>query len=128
MIEIDHLSKTFGPITAVDDVSFAVAKGEVLGFLGPNGAGKSTTMKMITGFLPPTSGTARVAGRGSFPLRRVIGGGPLRGRRARRRGHPPEHDRNGHSARQPLLCHHRHQSSEPDLRLPSRSRASPLPS
>jgi gliding motility-associated transport system ATP-binding protein len=62
MIEIDHLSKTFGPITAVDDVSFSVAKGEVLGFLGPNGAGKSTTMKMITGFLPPSSGTARVAG------------------------------------------------------------------
>jgi len=62
MIEIDHLSKAFGPITAVDDVTFSVAKGEVLGFLGPNGAGKSTTMKMITGFLPPTSGTARVAG------------------------------------------------------------------
>jgi gliding motility-associated transport system ATP-binding protein len=62
MIEIDHLSKTFGPITAVDDISFSVAKGEVLGFLGPNGAGKSTTMKMITGFLPPSSGTARVAG------------------------------------------------------------------
>jgi ABC-2 type transport system ATP-binding protein len=62
MIEIDHLSKSFGPITAVDDISFSVAKGEVLGFLGPNGAGKSTTMKMITGFLPPTSGTARVAG------------------------------------------------------------------
>jgi len=62
MIEIDHLSKTFGPITAVDDVSFSVAKGEVLGFLGPNGAGKSTTMKMITGFLPPSSGTAKVAG------------------------------------------------------------------
>jgi ABC-2 type transport system ATP-binding protein len=67
MIEIDHLSKTFGPITAVDDISFNVAKGEVLGFLGPNGAGKSTTMKMITGFLPPTSGTARVAG---FDVRR----------------------------------------------------------
>ena len=67
MIEIDHLSKTFGPITAVDDVSFNVAKGEVLGFLGPNGAGKSTTMKMITGFLPPSSGTARVAG---FDVRR----------------------------------------------------------
>jgi ABC-2 type transport system ATP-binding protein len=67
MIEIDHLSKTFGPITAVDDVSFSVAKGEVLGFLGPNGAGKSTTMKMITGFLPPSAGTARVAG---FDIRR----------------------------------------------------------
>ncbi len=62
MIEIDHLTKAFGAIKAVDDISFKVAKGEVLGFLGPNGAGKSTTMKMITGFLPPTSGTATVAG------------------------------------------------------------------
>ncbi|MDH3701767.1 MAG: ABC transporter ATP-binding protein, partial [Alphaproteobacteria bacterium] len=62
MIEIDHLKKTFGPITAVDDISLTVGKGEVLGFLGPNGAGKSTTMKMITGFLPPSGGTARVAG------------------------------------------------------------------
>ena len=62
MIEIEHLSKTFGPITAVDGVSFKVDKGEVLGFLGPNGAGKSTTMKMIAGFLPPTEGTAKVAG------------------------------------------------------------------
>lgn len=62
MIEIDHLTKAFGAIKAVDDVSFKVAKGEVLGFLGPNGAGKSTTMKMITGFLPPSSGTATVAG------------------------------------------------------------------
>jgi len=62
MIEIDHLTKAFGAIKAVDDVSFKVAKGEVLGFLGPNGAGKSTTMKMITGFLPPTGGTATVAG------------------------------------------------------------------
>lgn len=68
MIEIDHLSKTFGPIVAVDDVTFSVEKGEVLGFLGPNGAGKSTTMKMITGFLPPTSGTATVAG---FDVRRA---------------------------------------------------------
>lgn len=62
MIEIDHLSKRFGTFTAVDDVSFSVAKGEVLGFLGPNGAGKSTTMKMITGYLPPSSGTVRVCG------------------------------------------------------------------
>ena len=60
MIEIDHLTKRFGPITAVDDVSFSVAQGEVVGFLGPNGAGKSTTMKMATGFLRPTSGTARI--------------------------------------------------------------------
>lgn len=62
MIEIDHLVKRFGPITAVDDISFQVAKGEVLGFLGPNGAGKSTTMKMITGFLAPTSGRVLVCG------------------------------------------------------------------
>ena len=60
MIEIDHLTKRFGPITAVDDVSFFVAQGEVVGFLGPNGAGKSTTMKMATGFLRPTSGTSRI--------------------------------------------------------------------
>ncbi len=62
MIEIDHLTKKFGSFTAVNDLSFTVNKGEVLGFLGPNGAGKSTTMKMITGFLTPTSGTARVCG------------------------------------------------------------------
>jgi ABC-2 type transport system ATP-binding protein len=62
MIEIDRLSKSFGPFRAVDGISFSVQKGEVLGFLGPNGAGKSTTMKMITGFLDPTSGTARVCG------------------------------------------------------------------
>ena len=62
MLEIRHLVKKFGPLTAVDGVSFAVAEGEVLGFLGPNGAGKSTTMKMITGFLAPTSGTAVICG------------------------------------------------------------------
>ncbi len=62
MLEIHHLVKHFGALIAVDDVSFAVARGEVLGFLGPNGAGKSTTMKMITGFVPPTSGTAIICG------------------------------------------------------------------
>src|SRR5690349_22527064 len=62
MIEIQNLTKRFGLFTAVDDISFNVEKGTVLGFLGPNGAGKSTTMKMITGFLAPTSGTARVSG------------------------------------------------------------------
>ena len=60
MIEIDHLTKRFGLIMAVDDISFDVARGEVVGFLGPNGAGKSTTMKMATGFLRPTAGTARI--------------------------------------------------------------------
>ena len=62
MIEISHITKRFGALTAVDDVSFSVGRGEVLGFLGPNGAGKSTTMKMVTGFLAPDSGTIRVGG------------------------------------------------------------------
>ena len=62
MLESRHLVKCFGPLVAVDDVSFTVPRGEVLGFLGPNGAGKSTTMKMITGFLAPTSGTAVICG------------------------------------------------------------------
>jgi ABC-2 type transport system ATP-binding protein len=62
MIEIQNLSKNFGPLQAVDGIRFSVGRGEVLGFLGPNGAGKSTTMKMLTGFLAPTSGTARVCG------------------------------------------------------------------
>ena len=61
-IEVQGLDKRFGPIHAVRDVSFSVRHGEVLGFLGPNGAGKSTTMKMITGFLEPTDGTALVNG------------------------------------------------------------------
>ncbi len=62
MVEIKNLRKQFGTLTAVDDVSFSVQRGEVLGFLGPNGAGKSTTMKMVTGFLTPTAGTIRVVG------------------------------------------------------------------
>jgi ABC-2 type transport system ATP-binding protein len=61
-VEIKNLSKHFGPLTAVDDISFQVRKGEVLGFLGPNGAGKSTTMKMVTGFLTPSEGTVIVDG------------------------------------------------------------------
>ena len=63
MIETRDLRKSFGPIAAVDGVSLSVAKGEVLGFLGPNGAGKSTTMKMVTGFLRPDSGTVTVCGK-----------------------------------------------------------------
>ena len=62
MIDVDNLTKSFGPIRAVQSVSFQVTKGEVLGFLGPNGAGKSTTMKMITGFLTPDAGAARIMG------------------------------------------------------------------
>jgi ABC-2 type transport system ATP-binding protein len=62
MIRIENLVKTFGPKRAVDGVSFAVERGEVLGFLGPNGAGKSTTMRMVTGFMPPTSGRVTIGG------------------------------------------------------------------
>ena len=62
MIEIEGLTKSFGPFTAVAGINLRVGRGEVLGFLGPNGAGKSTTMKMITGFLAPTSGRVRVCG------------------------------------------------------------------
>ena len=62
MIEVSGLTKRFRDRLAVDDLSFTVQKGEVIGFLGPNGAGKSTTLRMLTGFLPATSGTARVAG------------------------------------------------------------------
>ncbi|MGC1130731.1 MAG: ATP-binding cassette domain-containing protein, partial [Candidatus Acidiferrales bacterium] len=62
MIEVQDLTKSYDTVTAVDHVSFTVNKGEILGFLGPNGAGKTTTMRILTGFLPATSGTARVAG------------------------------------------------------------------
>src|SRR3954467_12028425 len=62
MIKINHLVKTFGAKRAVDDISFTVERGEVLGFLGPNGAGKSTTMRMITGFMPPSGGRVTVGG------------------------------------------------------------------
>lgn len=62
MVDIQGLIKRFGPITAVDDISFKVSRGEVLGFLGPNGAGKSTTMKMITGFLEPDAGHIAIEG------------------------------------------------------------------
>ena len=62
MIEITHLKKLFGELVAVDDISFKVVPGEILGFLGPNGAGKSTTMKVITGFLSPSSGSVSIWG------------------------------------------------------------------
>lgn len=62
MIEVQHLTKRYGPTTAVDDISFRVEKGEILGFLGPNGAGKTTTMRVLTGYIPPTEGRAVVAG------------------------------------------------------------------
>jgi ABC-2 type transport system ATP-binding protein len=77
MIEVEGLTKDYGATRAVDQVTFNVRKGEVLGFLGPNGAGKSTTMKMLTCYLAPTAGTARVAGHDVFAdsleVRRRIG-------------------------------------------------------
>jgi len=62
MIEADHLSKTYGSTAAIEDVTFSVESGEILGFLGPNGAGKTTTMRILTGYLPASQGTARIAG------------------------------------------------------------------
>ena len=62
MIEVQHLTKRYGRITAVEDVSFRVERGEILGFLGPNGAGKTTTMRILTGYMPATEGKAMVAG------------------------------------------------------------------
>ena len=62
MIEVQSLKKIYGPKIAVNGISFTVNKKEILGFLGPNAAGKTTTMRMITGFLPPTSGTAKIGG------------------------------------------------------------------
>lgn len=77
MIEVRNLTRKFGAFTAVDDVSFSIERGEVVGFLGANGAGKTTTMRMLTGYLPPTSGVVRVAGhdvvRASLEVRRRIG-------------------------------------------------------
>lgn len=77
MIQVQHLIKLFGNFRAVDDITFEVQKGEVLGFLGPNGAGKSTTMRMLTGFFPPSSGTAVINGydilKDSLNARRQIG-------------------------------------------------------
>jgi ABC-2 type transport system ATP-binding protein len=77
MIQVDNLTKRYGPVTAIQDVSFSVDKGRIVGFLGPNGAGKSTTMKILSCFMPATGGTARVAGYDVFAqsleVRRRIG-------------------------------------------------------
>ena len=65
MIETQGLSKYYGEFIAVEDLSFSIKEGEVVAFLGPNGAGKSTTMKMLTGYLAPSAGSARICGNGS---------------------------------------------------------------
>ncbi|MEM7759703.1 MAG: ABC transporter ATP-binding protein [Cyanobacteria bacterium P01_A01_bin.40] len=76
-MEVEHLSKVYGSITAIEDIHFSVAAGEIIGFLGPNGAGKTTTMRILAGYLPATAGTAKVAGydvhRNSMQVRRNIG-------------------------------------------------------
>jgi ABC-2 type transport system ATP-binding protein len=66
MIHVEHLTKQYGNFMALQDVSFHVGKGEVVGFLGPNGAGKTTTMRILTGFIPPTNGTAQIGGHDVF--------------------------------------------------------------
>jgi ABC-2 type transport system ATP-binding protein len=81
VIEVQNLTKRYGPFTAVDDVSFKVEKGEILGFLGPNGAGKTTTMRVLTGYMPATEGKALVAGYDVF-------GQPIEAKR--RTGYLPE--------------------------------------
>ncbi|MEO1376334.1 MAG: ABC transporter ATP-binding protein [Cyanobacteria bacterium J06635_10] len=77
MIEVEHLNKVYGSTSAIEDVTFSVEEGEILGFLGPNGAGKTTTMRILTGYLPATSGTARIAGfdvhENSLAVRQKIG-------------------------------------------------------
>jgi ABC-2 type transport system ATP-binding protein len=77
LIEVEHLTKSYGQARAVNDISFKVEKGEILGFLGPNGAGKTTTMRILTGYLPATGGTARVSGfdvfEDSMEVRKRIG-------------------------------------------------------
>ncbi|MCC7486795.1 MAG: ATP-binding cassette domain-containing protein [Burkholderiales bacterium] len=77
MIKVENLTKAFGPKIAVNDVSFTVERGEVLGFLGPNGAGKSTTMRMVTGFIPPTSGRITIGSHdvveNPLPAKRLFG-------------------------------------------------------
>lgn len=82
MIEVENVTKRFGPILAVDHISFAIDRGEVVGFLGPNGAGKSTTMRILAGFFPPTSGHATVGQfdvvSHSFQVRQMIGYFPER--------------------------------------------------
>jgi gliding motility-associated transport system ATP-binding protein len=77
MIQVERLSKRYGPVRAIDRISFQVGRGEIVGFLGPNGAGKTTTMRVLTTFLPPTSGRARLAGHDvldeALAVRRKVG-------------------------------------------------------
>jgi len=77
MIQVEELTKDYGPRRAIDHISFHAKKGEILGFLGPNGAGKTTTMRILTGYMPPTSGTVKIGGydilEESLQVRRIVG-------------------------------------------------------
>ncbi|MDO8518903.1 MAG: ATP-binding cassette domain-containing protein, partial [Deltaproteobacteria bacterium] len=77
MIQVQNITKKFGSVTAVDGISFELGKGELVGFLGPNGAGKTTTMRILAGFLPPSSGTCTIAGidvsQNDFEIKKKIG-------------------------------------------------------
>ena len=117
MIKIDNLVKTFGAKRAVDGISFTVERGEVLGFLGPNGAGKSTTMRMITGFMPPTAGSVTIGGHdvAESPLR---GEAPDRLPAGERRG-LPRHDGARASSTSPPSC----AASQGDARKKARAAA-----
>ena len=72
MIELDHVSRNFGDFRAVDDVSLSIQTGEIVGLLGPNGAGKTTTMRMITGFLEPSSGSIKIDGLDETVSERIV--------------------------------------------------------
>ena len=82
MIEVQHVTKRYGPVAAVSDVSFRVEAGQILGFLGPNGAGKTTTMRVLTGYMPPTEGRALIAGYDVFesPVEAIGEGGEISSR------------------------------------------------
>ena len=84
MIEVQNLTKRYGPVTAVDDVTFRVEAGEILGFLGPNGAGKTTTMRVITGYMPASEGTVTSPGTTCSSSRSRPSGAPATCRRPRR--------------------------------------------
>src|SRR5690242_7383423 len=90
MIEVANLTKRYAGVIALSDISFSVARGEVVGLLGPNGAGKSTTMRILAGYLPASSGTVRIAGRDVFRQSKEV---------RRRIGYMPEHNPLHHDLR-----------------------------
>src|ERR1700752_3039221 len=137
MIYVDKLCKYFGPVMAVDRITFQVDKGEIVGFLGPNGAGKTTTMRILTSYLPATSGIAKVAGYDvmteSMEVRRNIGYLPESVQIGRRQtphhAHPHQLPAGAQRHRQGgrLRCHDRIHGGAPQHRLPARKRPDRTP-